>query len=294
MVAPEIGLPLTAAALGAALFVVVVLMATELEQDVVQVGLLGAVLGGLVEVWFLGQDWWHGALFGLLVGSLLGDELQLSHKWLLLTRQAKAEQRWWQRLPTTSRWLPRAVWVAFAVALVALVSLPYWLPYDAGSRLTGDFFTMFRERRIESSVWANLLRVWFVIVPLCVAIALSRFAARVPNQQLVVDGLLRRVAVLQCAALLMMAVYAIGEWIITLSYPPTHTHSYTAQLAAYVDTLRLALVPCMLLMLSQVFLGKRLFLYWRTSGWIVALGALGMLTVATLGYLIVFALERVA
>lgn len=294
VMAPEIGVPLTALALLAALAVVLVLATTELERDVVHMGVIGALLGALGEAWLLGQLWWHGALFGMLVGGLIGDEIQLSRKWLKLTRQAKSEQRWWQRLPLESRWLPRTVWVAFATALIALLTMPFWLPHEAGSRLAHDFFSVFRERRIASSFWSNLSHVWFAIVPLSMAVALSRFVSRVPNQALLVDGLLRRIAVLQSAALLMMAANALLTWTL-MSPEPRASFSihYGFHLEEYVDTLRLALVPCMLLMLSQIFLGKRLFLYWQRSGWIVAVGGLGMLTVMALGFLIVYTLERV-
>lgn len=291
---PERALPLVAVALLAALAVVTILATTELDADLVATGLAGAFVGGIVEVYLLGQTWWRGALFGLAVGALIGDELQLAHKWLRLTRQAKAGERWWQRIPMQSRWLPRTVWVAFFSALVALVTMPWWLPYETGSTLTADLFSMFRERRLETSFWSNLSQVWFAVVPLSMAVALSRFAARVPFEALLLDGILRRIAVLQCAALLMLAANALAVWTILLGDLPAHSSAYGSQLASFVDMLRLALVPCLLLMLSQLFLGRRLFLYWQRSGWIVAVGGTGAVTVLMLGYLIVFTLERAA
>lgn len=294
-IAPHIGLPLAALALLVALVVVLVLAGTELERDVVHMGLLGAILGGLGEWWLLDSAWWHGALFGLLVGGLVGDEVQLSRKWLKLTRQAKEEQRWWQRLPLEPRWLPRVVWLTFAAAVLGLLTMPFWLPAGGGSRLAGDLFAAFRARRIASGAFESLGQAWFAVVPLSIAMALSRFAARVPDQALLVDGLLRRIAVLQCSALMMLSVDAVLIW----SAPPvvpryTLAGHYVFQLAGFVDMLRLALIPCMLLMLSQIFLGKRMVHYWRRSGWIVALGGIGLTTTTALGFLIVFALERFA
>jgi hypothetical protein len=292
---PAIGLPLIALALMGGLLVVFVLLTSELDADVVHVALIGAVAGTVGESWLLGEAWWHGLLFGMLVGGLVGDEIQLSGKWLKLARLTREESRWWQRLPLQSRWLPRAVWVAFAAALVAAISMPWWLPQEAGSQLARDFFATFRERREEAGYWSNVGRAWFAIVPLSIAIALSRFVARLPNQAILIDGLLRRIAVLQAAALLMLAVNAL---LIFTAWPSRPAYSfgnhYEFQLSAFVDLLRVAMVPCMLLMLSQLFLGKRLALYWARSGWILALGALGLMMATGLGFMIVFMLEQVA
>jgi hypothetical protein len=292
-IAPQTGLPVATLTLGLGVALVLMLALRELERDVIQMALLGGILGGLGEAWFLGvESFWHGLLSGLLVGALVGDEVQLSRNWLRLTRQAKTEQRWWQRLPAESKWLPRVVWAFFAVALMAMLTMPWWLPTQVGSRLADDLFRVFRERRLESNVLANVFSVWYAVVPLAMALALSRFAARVPNQTLLVDGLLRRVAVLQCAALLLLAANALvswSDWPSVIRY--TYAEHYLYQVDALVDVLRLALVPCLLLMLSQIFLGRRLFRFWRRSGWIVAIGGLGLLSAGMLGFLIAYLLD---
>jgi hypothetical protein len=58
-----------------------------------------------------------------------------------------------------------------------------------------------------------------------------------------------------------------------------------------VDTLRLVLLPLYVLMIAQIFLGKRLFHYWRRSGWIVALGMASLTGVLVLQVCVTFALS---
>jgi hypothetical protein len=282
--APQIGLPLIALALLIAGAIVAVLAFTELERDVVHQATIGAVLGALMEIWLIDRSaWLHGALFGLVVGALIGDELQLSRKWLRLTRQAKEEQRWWQRVPVQSNWLPLAVWVGFSLLLIGCGVLAIYLrPLLAEqTAMLEEWFGDIRTRRLEASTWSNIVNAWFALVVLSISIALSRFVSRVPNQQLLVEGLLRRIAVLQCAAFLMLALDGTLRMISTL-------HLSTPPILALADTLRFAMIPVFMLLIAQFFLGKRLAQYWRQAGWIVALSFSAMLGVCALQFCAAF------
>jgi hypothetical protein len=278
--APQIGLPLTALALIIAVAIVAVLALTELERDVVHMAVIGAVLGGLVECWLIDRSaWLHGALFGVVVGALVGDEIQVARKWLRLTRQAKEERRWWQRVPVQSRWLPLAVWIGFAAMLAGCAVLAVYLRPRLAEQtaMLEEWFAAIRARRLEASTWSNIVNAWFAIVVLAMSIALSRFVSRVPNQQLLVDGLLRRIAVLQCAAFLMLALDgALRMLTIVLEI------DLSPPILAFADTLRYAMIPVFMLLIAQFFLGKRLAQYWRQAGWIVALSLSAMLGVCAL------------
>lgn len=287
--APDIGVPLIALALLAAGFVIFVLASSELERDVVHMALLGAVLGGAGEAWLLGTQWWHGALFGLLVGGLIGDEIQLSRKWLKLTRFAKAETRWWQRSRPQLVWLPRIVWsCAAGLFVVAVGLLVMYAPHVAGqSSLLPDWLEVFRERRLQSPAWMNMAHTWFALVALAISVALSRFVARVPDQQVLVEGLMRQIAVLQCAALLMLAFD--GTLRSQLPFGMFGADSGEAAvhaLESLADTVRLIFLPLGVLLLAQFYLGKRLFHYWQRSGWIVAMGLCSLAGVMALQFCI--------
>ncbi len=291
---PTIGLPLAAFVLAIGVVIVLALASAELERDVIHMGLAGAIFGLLVE-YFLGgrAGVVHGAIFGLIVGALIGDEIQLSRKWLRLTRQTREESRWWQKLPLESRWLPRTVWVICGVSMLAGLTLVVLcdrglLPRGDDSRLLSELFGQFRERRLATNSWATLGNAWFALIPLCMSIALSRFVAQVPNRTLLIDGLMRRIGVLQCVALLMLA-YVIARSI--LNNLSNVSGGEIFLLDDYVDWLRIALAPLLLLMVAQVFLGKRMLRYWGCSGWLAALGLLGLTSVFTLGLLLAYLLQ---
>ncbi|HTN75539.1 MAG TPA: hypothetical protein VL096_09840 [Pirellulaceae bacterium] len=308
LVSPELGVSFTALAMIIGLVVVVAVALPELERDVLQFGFFGAILGGAGESLLISADsLLHGVLLGAIVGALVGDEVQLSRKWFKLVRQAREERRWWQKLSLESNWLPRAVWIGCGVALVLGIVLLAVLKSNGMSprddlRVVSDFFEHFRDRRLAAWIWSDLGYMWFAIIPLGMSVALSRMAARVPQQALLVDGILRRVAILQCTALFLLALEVAHQWVVQLS---TLSHTslgsaaflndhYEFLLNIQADSLRFALIPLLMLMVSQIFLGKGLFRYWQRSGWIVALGMLSLMSVYVLGFLLIQLFASVA
>jgi hypothetical protein len=294
--APQIGMPLVAFALLIGVVIVFALASTELERDVIHMALAGAIFGLLVE-YFLGgrAGVVHGTIFGLVIGALIGDEVQLSRKWIKLTRQTREESRWWQKLPLESRWLPRVVCGLCGFSILGGLTLVVLcdrglLPRGEESQLVDELFRLFRARRIETNPWSTLGNAWFAIIPLCMSIALSRFAAQVPNRTLLIDGLLRRIGVLQCVALLLLAYLAAVSILREVSVV-SHGNVFSLSLEVFVDSLRITLAPLLLLMVAQVFLGKRMLRYWQRSGWLVALGLLGLTSVFTLGLLLAYLLQ---
>lgn len=294
--APASGLPLAALALGCGLVVLVTVASAELERDVVWMSSGCALVGAFGESWLRGSSYlWHGVLFGAIVGALAGDEIQLSQRWLRLVRHTKEEARWWQKLPLESRWLPRAVWLGLALVMTGAVVLvvaaaSQGLPHAGRSQLLRDLLVQFREVRMESSVLRNLGYAWFAVVPLAMSIALSNFATRMPRQALLQDGLLRRVGVLQCAALLMLAVDALASWVFSLSQLSAHTPRdyYLHFVGELAFSLHIAIVPALLVVAAQLFLRQRLLFYWQRSGWLLALGILGLTLSYALGFLLAY------
>jgi hypothetical protein len=71
----------------------------------------------------------------------------------------------------------------------------------------------------------------------------------------------------------------------------SHGNVFSLSLEVFVDSLRITLAPLLLLMVAQVFLGKRMLRYWQRSGWLVALGLLGLTSVFTLGLLLAYLLQ---
>ena len=303
MIEPAIGVSLTALVLIISGVVALIIAWPELERDVVQFGILGAIVGGAAEAiafsnagTFNAAALWRGAIFGLILGVLIGDEVQSSRKWFKLTKQTRESLRWWQRLPLQSRWLPRAVWAICGLSIVAAMSLVVsselgWLPRGEQSQLVSDLFGAFRAAREDSSVSRDLAYVWFAVIPLCMSIALARFAARVPDNALLVDGLLRRVAVMQCAALLMLAGSIASDWITILwTSSADRMQTYYEMFAEHlVHFLRISLIPLMLLMVAQLCLGRRIVRYYAGSGWLMALGIFAMTCVFMLSFLLVYA-----
>jgi hypothetical protein len=284
---PDIGLPLAALALFIAGAIVAVLAFTELERDVVHMATIGAVLGGLVEAWLISRSaWLHGALFGMVVGALIGDEIQLSRKWLYLTRQARPQQRWWQRSLAQSRWLPMTIWLGFAALLVAcfVLAVLFQPRLAEQTAMLEEWFAAIRSRRLEASTWSNLVHAWFALVALAISIALSRFVSRVPNEQLLVEGLLRRIAVFQSAAFLMLALDGTVRMItVLLAMANVHAEEPTINpIIAFADTLRYLMIPAFMILIAQFFLRQRLWQYWRQTGWLVALSFSALLGVCSL------------
>ncbi len=291
VVSPEIGASLTSFTFILCGVAVLVLAWPELERDVIQFGIMGMVLGGVCgAAQITGNGWWHDALFGLPVGMLMGDEVQASRKWFKLSKQTRNEDRWWQRPPAQSLWLPRVVWSACGLTLLGAIFLIVLCDLRS-SHVVADMFTMIRQAREETSLWRMLSNCWYAIIPLAMSIALSRFATRVPNNALLVDGLLRRVAILQAAALLMLAGGIakdwIGDWIVSADTGlPTHYKIFAEIFAAQFLKM---LPPILLLMLAQIFLGRRIIHYYTRSGWLMALGLFALASVFIMSFLLVYA-----
>jgi len=258
-----------------------------LDSDVTYCAAIGAFVGLVLDALNGGYFDEFGFARGILAGAVLGDVVRDQRAERLGEIPYPGGKRWWQKRAAPPKWFAKAAWSLAMVALgfTILLALSYntqRLAAGLKGALVGDLLVDVVEARASLAPNELLRRGWAMYLLLSLAMISCTQIWYRKLSPLAVDRLLRRVAVMHCLAMLLLAFRSVLEWRQTL--PGNASAEWTdGRIRALAMLVVEAQVPILTIMFTTVLLGGLLLRYLKQYGWMPALGFSALIAVGWLG-----------
>jgi hypothetical protein len=275
----------------------VAVAARELDQDVIYLAGLGALVGAAharlsggagLSVAAAGEAWSLGinSLAGAVVGAAAGDIARAGRTRTPPGALARAlALDWWSNRRGMGRWLKGIGWLTAAAAVLVILAMFVLanLPAAAASYSSG-FLPNF-EKHLEHvetypGAWEmmghSLVRVWYAHALLLTVLAVSVNLPMRRQAELEADRLLSRVALAHCLTLALLGGRLLLAALLGLPLLSPGNPSAGAPyrgMAEVVAAIRDIQPPLVIFLTTFILLGRWRLRYFTRFGWIPALGA---------------------